>query len=192
MAANDSWGDTQRQDVANTGIAPTHFREAAIVQTLDAGAYTAVIRGVGETTGVGLVEVYDLDGSNQSRLANISTRGFVKIGDSVMIAGFIIVGPDPAQIVVRGIGPSLTNAGVEGALADTSLELHDVTGALVASNDDWQQDPAAAAIAALQIAPTDARESATLQTLPPGAYTAIIRGKGDATGVGLVEVYHIK
>ena len=146
---------------------------------------------MGGGTGVGLVEAYDLDAAAGTD-ANISTRGFIDTGDNVMVGGFIIGagGGGSATVVVRGIGPSLTALGVPGALADPTLELHDAGGALLMSNDDWK-DTQQTEIEAAGLAPTDDRESAILSILPPGAYTAIVRGAGDTTGVGLVEAYNL-
>ncbi len=96
--------------------------------------------GVNDTTGLGLVEVYDLDPTADSKLANISTRGQVLTDDDVMIGGMIVVGTGPQKVIVRAIGPSLGSAGVAGALQDPTLELHDSDGALIASNDNWRDD----------------------------------------------------
>ena len=159
---------------------------------LDPGPYTAILAGKDSTTGVGLVEVYDLDQSAGSKLANISTRGFVDISDNVMIGGFI-AGPasiGPTKVLLRGIGPSLIGVGIQDALLDAVMELHDGSGALIATNDNWK-DTQQAEIEATGIAPTDDRESAILQTLTPGNYTAIVRGKNSTTGVGLVEAYNL-
>jgi len=189
VVSNDNWKDTQQTEIAATGLAPTNDLESAIVATLDPGAYTAIVGGVGGGTGVGLVEAYDLDPAAGS-LANISTRGFVNTGDNVMIGGFI-VGSGDATVLVRAIGPSLTAFGVPGALQDPTLELHDGDGNTLTSNDDWK-DTQQAEIEATGLAPSDDRESAILVTLPPGGYTAIVRGALDTTGVGLVEVYHLQ
>ncbi len=151
------------------------------------------MRGVGGTTGVGLVEAYDLDQAADSELANISTRGFVDTGDNVMIGGFII-GPEDlgdTTVLVRAIGPSLGNFGVNNALQDPVLELFDGNGATIAMNDNWR-DTQESEITATGLMPTDDAESAILQTLAAGGYTAIVRGVADTTGVGLVEVYRLQ
>jgi hypothetical protein len=193
IVSNDNWRDTQEQEIIDTTIPPTDDLESAIVQTLPPGSYTAVVSGKNATTGIGLVEAYDLDQPGDSRLANISTRGFVDTGDNVMIGGFIVGPADlgDATVLVRAIGPSLTNQGVAGALQDPFLELHDGNGLLVTSNDNWK-DTQQAEIEATTIPPTDDRESALVSTLAPGSYTAIVSGKANATGVGLVEVYHLQ
>jgi hypothetical protein len=142
---------------------------------------------------VALVEVYDLDPAAASKLANISTRAFVSTGGEIMIAGFILgSGSGDTNIIVRGLGPSLGAAGVANALANPTLELHDSNGALLSSNNDWQDDPAQAAeLTAAGLAPTNQLESGVAATLPPGLYTALLAGLNNGTGVGLVEVYEL-
>jgi hypothetical protein len=158
-----------------------------MVATLPANAgYTAIVRGVNNGTGIGLVEAYDLDRTVDSKLANISTRGLVQAGDNVMIAGTILSGQTPERVVVRALGPSLP---VAGKLEDPVLELRDQNGALLRSNDNWRTDQEAD-IVATTLAPADDLESAMVETLPANAsYTAIVRGANDTTGVALVEVY---
>jgi hypothetical protein len=163
------------------------------VATLPPGAYTAVVRGQGNGTGVGLVEAYDLESWADARLGNISTRGFVDAGENVMIGG-LIAGPVSSatgQILVRAIGPSLSAFGVGNALQDPTLELHDGNGGLLASNNDWG-DTQQTAIQATGLAPSNSKESAILSTLSPGGYTAVVRGVGNTTGVALVEVYKLQ
>jgi hypothetical protein len=192
LTTNDDWRDTQESDIEATGLAPGDDRESAIVMSLEPGAYTAILAGANQSTGVGLVEIFDLDQSAGSKLANISTRGFVDTGDNVMIGG-IIIGPSDtgdAIVLIRAIGPSLVNAGISDALEDPELELHDGQGTTLTTNDDWR-DTQESDIEATGLAPTDDRESAILQSLAPGAYTAIVSGKNDTTGVGLVEAYHL-
>ena len=191
IATNDNWRDSQENEIQATGIAPTNDLEAAIVGTLDPGSYTAILRGKNNTTGVGLVEVYDLQPTVDSRLANISTRAFVEAGDNVLIGG-IIGGGNGSQprVLIRAIGPSLTGAGIANALQNPFLELHDSNGTLIASNDNWQSDQQVE-IEATGLAPTNAQESAILTTLLPTTYTAIVRGVNDTSGIGLVEVYQI-
>jgi hypothetical protein len=159
--------------------------------SLAPGAYTAIVRGVNNTTGVGLVEAYDLDRTVDSKLANISTRGLVQTGADVLIGGFIVLGDSAQKVIVRAIGPSLANANppVLGALADPTLELHNPDGSLLASNDNWMDAPNKQEIIDSTVPPTDPAESAILATLPPGAYTAIVQGVNGTTGIALVEVY---
>lgn len=162
-----------------TGIPPTNNLESAILETLAPGAYTAIVKGNNDTSGVGLVEVYDL-GLATSRLANISTRAFVSTGANVVIGGFILGGDANSQIAILGIGPSLSASGVSGVLADPTLELRDRNGALVASNDNC---------GAVSIHPLDPAEACIEVSLPPGLFTAILAGKNGGTGIGLVEIY---
>jgi hypothetical protein len=162
--------------------------DAVIVATLDPGAYTAIVKGKNNTTGVALVEVYDVDQGVDSKLANLSTRAFVGTAADIVIAGVLLAGNGLDRIVVRGIGPSLTNFGVTNALANPTLELRDENGALLAANDNWQDDPIGL-VGPLSLAPTNLFESAIVAMLPPGAYTALLSGVNNGTGVGLVEVY---
>ena len=187
VISNDNWMDNQKTAIQATTIPPTEAAEPAIVATLAPGAYTAILAGKNQTTGVGLVEVYDLDQAGDSSLADISTRGFIETGANVLIGGIIVRGDAPATILLRAIGPSLTDLGVAGALADPVLELHDANGN-VTTNDNWRQNQEAA-ITATTLAPTNHKESAILATLTPGNYTAVVRGVGQETGVALIEAY---
>jgi hypothetical protein len=196
IAFNDNWKDTQASEIQNTGIPPSDDRESAIVRTLAPAAYTAILRGAGDTTGIAVIEVYDLGDSGISRLANISTRGFVDTGDNVMIGGFIVGGGLGAgatgseRVLVRAIGPSLSAFGIAGALANPTLELYNSNGVVLASNDNWK-DSQRTAIEASGLQPTNDLESALVRTIPAGAYTAIVRGAGGGTGVALVEAYNL-
>ena len=194
VASNDNWQNAlNKRDIINSALAPADPNESAILTTLSAtssgSAYTAVMRSVGGTSGIGLVEVYDLDSGPGSSLLNISTRGNVQTGDNVMIGGFIVAGNGSQRVLVRAIGPSLAGAGVADPLADPTLTLYDSQGTQIDFNDNWQDNPAQAEIEATTIPPNDPKESAVLPTLAPGSYTAIVRGAGTATGTGLVEVY---
>lgn len=196
ILSNDNWqtddnGDSQKAAIEATGLAPTNDLESAILIQLAPGSYTAILRGVIDSIGVGLVEVYDLTASDATKMGNISTRGQVDTGDNVMIGGVIIAGANPSQVIVRAIGPTLADAGVGDALLDPVLELHDPQGALITTNDNWKDDNQAE-IEATMLAPKDDRESAIVATLYPSPYTAIVRGKDDTTGVGLVEVYYLQ
>jgi hypothetical protein len=186
---NDNWQQGDTSQIPN-GFAPSDPREAVIVATLTPGNYSAVVKGAHGETGIGIAEVYDLDSASQAKLGNLSTRGFINTGDDVMIGGFIIGGNEPAKILVRAIGPTLTDFGVQGALADPTLELHDSNGATI-SNDDWRETQEAE-ITATTIPPNKDREPAILATLVPGNYTAVVRGKNNTTGVGLVEAYNLQ
>jgi hypothetical protein len=193
ITSNDSWKDTQQVEIQNSGLAPSNDLESAIVATLAPGGYTAILRGKNATTGVGLVEMYDLDVASDSKLANISSRGFVETGDNVMIAGFIFGnGTNSEKVIIRAIGPTLAASGVANVLADPTLDLHDSNGTLMMSDDNWRDDAnQEAEILATGLAPSNDLESAIVTTLPPGPYTAIVAGKNGGTGVALAEVYHL-
>ena len=186
-------------EIHDSGYAPGDSRESAIIAELPAGNYTAIVRGVNNTVGIALVEVYDLSPDSNSILSNISSRSFVQTTDDVMIGGFIVQGTQPKRVIVRAIGPELTQYGVPNVLGNPTLELHDSTGALIASNDNWVTTVIGGVITANQFrdiqtsgrAPNDGRESAIIADLPAGNYTAIVRGVNNTTGVGLVEVYDL-
>jgi hypothetical protein len=195
ITSNDNWKDSpQRGQIEGSVFQPGDDREAVIVATLSPGAYTAILTGKGQTTGVGLVEVYDNNQIVDAELANISTRGFVQTGNNVMIGGFILGGSlNNTQIALRGIGPSLAQFGLDPVLADPTLELHDSNGATLAANDDWQSDPVSAAqLAAAGLGLTNSKESGIFTSLPAGAFTAILAGKNGNIGIGLVELYDLR
>jgi hypothetical protein len=182
----------QKTEIEATGLQPTNDAEAALIATLAAGTYTVIERGKQATTGIGLIEIYDLGAGTGPELANISTRGFVDTGSSVMIAGFIVASSTggSSQVMVRGLGPSLGDFGIADPLADPVLDLYDAHGMLIASSDSWQSDQQTE-IVATGLQPSNDAEAAILITLAPGAYTAIESGKNGGTGVGLVEVYNL-
>ncbi|MEY2585090.1 MAG: large repetitive protein [Verrucomicrobiota bacterium] len=205
---NDNWRDDQTQAdfIQQSGVPPTNDAESAIAPfgvantpfrfTSAFAPYTAIVRGRADTTGIGVVEVYGFTDPNHGvfpTLGNISARGLVGTDDDVIIGGFILGdGNESPRIVIRAIGPSLKSAGVTNPLSDPVLELHDSDGVLIGSNDDWTGDaPKIDALKFVGLAPTDARESAIFTRLAPGAYTAVVRGKNNATGVALVEVYRL-
>lgn len=186
IAFNNNWKESpNQQEIIDSQVAPNNDLEAAIVTTLQPGNYTAVIRGVNDTSGIGLVEIYDLDRNADSKLANISTRGIVRTEPNVMIGGFIVLGQLPQRVIMRAIGPSLP---VEGKLADPTLDLVDRDGNVVRSNNNWK-DNQQGEIEATGVPPQSDAESAIVETLQPAPYTAIVRGVGDTTGVALVEIY---
>lgn len=194
LVTNDDWKSTQEAVIKDTNVAPTDDRESAIVTALDPGNYTAVVRGKNNTTGIAVVELYDLgtaplNQTSKAKIAQISTRGTVGKGDNVLIGGFI-VDVLPTKIILRAIGPEL-NGIVPGALQDTTLELRDGSGSLIASNDDWRSLQEQQIIDST-VPPKDDRESAIVATLNPGNYTTIVRGKDNSAGVALVEVYALK
>jgi hypothetical protein len=191
MAQNDNWqASAQAAEISGTGLAPGHALESAIIATLPAGNYTAIVRGVNGGQGIGLVEGYELD-SNSTRLANISTRGRVGVDDEVMIGGMIINGGADKRVIVRAVGPSIAHL-VQGAIADPTLDLVNANGQLVAGNDNWGSSPQRTEIVGTALAPTHAAESAIVATLAPGSYTAIVRGANGGQGVALVEVYDLE
>jgi hypothetical protein len=208
IATNDNWQTTilggiitsnQVSDIQNSGRAPTAASESAIIADLQPGNYTAIVSGVSNTLGVALVEVYDLSPGASSSLGNISTRSFVQTGEHVMIGGFIVEGTGPKRVIIRAIGPELTQYGIANALANPRLELHNGTGALIGSNDNWQTTILGGIITSNQVsdiqnsghAPTAASESAIIANLQPGNYTAIVRGVNNTAGVALVEAYDL-
>ena len=198
IATNDSWRSAQQAEITASGLAPVDDKEAAIILNLtgaDRSNYTAILSGVGGATGIGLVEVYDLDAESFSDLGNVATRGFVGLGDNVLIGGFIVIDDSftnqSQTVVVRGIGPSLGGLGVSNPLQDPSIALHDSQGAFIVSNDDWGLSAESASLAISGIAPSSPKESAILRTLAPGAYTVILSGVGGGTGVGSVEAYNL-
>ena len=188
---NDNWKQTQSAEIEATGIPPTDDLESAIAATLVPGAYTAIVTGNGNTSGVALVEVYDLNQAVDSKLANLSTRAFVSTGDNIVIAGFLLGGSGSSdRVVVRGLGPSLTMLGITNPVPNPSLELRDTNGALLVENNDWQDNAVQAAeITAAGLAPSHNLESAIAATLPPGLYTALLSGLNSSIGIGVVEVY---
>ena len=192
-ASNDNWRSDQETEIEATQLQPTNDLESAVFAALPPAAYTAIVRGKNGTTGVGVVEAYDLDSAAASRLGNISTRGFVDLDDNVMIAGLIVSPPggSSTKVLVRALGPTLADFGVPGILADPTLDLVNGSGMTVRSNDNWK-DAQRSEIEAAGLAPGHDEEAALVETLGPGAYTAIVRGSGRTTGVGLVEVYNIQ
>jgi hypothetical protein len=186
IASNDNWVDAaNRQEITDSGIAPKNDLESAILTSLAPGNYSGIVRGVSDTTGVGLVEVYDLDQAASSKLAQISTRGFVQAGDNAMFGGFF-VSNGSQKVIIRAIGPS---TGLTGALQDPTLELHDGNGTPLTSNDNWVDSPDKQAIIDSTVPPTSDFESAIVRTLAPGPYSAIVHGTNDSIGIALVEVY---
>ncbi len=190
VVTNDNWKQAPNVAEIPSGFAPSNDLESIIYTTLSPGNYTAILKGAHGEAGVGLVEAYDFDTTSTAKLANIATRGFVNTGDNVMIGGFIIGGIEPANVLVRAIGPSLTQFGVQAALQATTLELHDSNGSVI-SNEGWRSTQESE-IQATTIPPTNDNEAAILATLVPGNYTAIVRGKNDTTGIAVVEAYNLQ
>ncbi|MEY2565156.1 MAG: hypothetical protein QOH88_3349 [Verrucomicrobiota bacterium] len=206
LARNDDWKQDQQTEIENTGLAPAHNEESAIVRTLAPGNYTAMVRGQGGGTGIGLIELYDLAPGSDSHVVNVSTRGIVLTGDDVMIGGFIVGGSGggTTSVVVRAIGPSLASFGVPNPLADPTLVVRTANGTIVGQNDNWAEGSATSSgpdfangyqrsrVVATALAPTHDLESAVVAELGPGNYTAVVQGKNGATGIGLVEIYNLR
>jgi phospholipase/lecithinase/hemolysin len=190
VKSNDNWRDTQQSEIAGSGYAPPNDLESAIIATLPPGSYTAVVTGKNGGTGIGLVDLYQLDAST-SIFQNLSTRGLVGSGNNVLIGGLIIGSGEPPVIVLRAIGPTLSSFGITQPLQDPTLELRDANGALIAFNNDWA-DNTPTAVKATLLKPSDSRESAIVASLASGNYTAIVRGKNGTTGVALVEAYRLR
>jgi hypothetical protein len=208
IGSNDNWQTTiiggvitssQVSDIQNSGHAPTAASESAIIADLPTGSYTAIVSGVSNTTGVALVDAYDLSPGTTSILGNISTRSFVQTSENVIIGGFIVQGTGTKRVIIRAIGPELTQYGITNTLADPTLQLYNAAGALIGSNDNWQTTVIGGVITSNQVsdiqnsahAPNAASESAIIVDLPPGSYTTIVQGVNNSTGVALVEVYDL-
>jgi hypothetical protein len=199
LAMNDDWKNTQvggliagdqSAEITGSGVAPSNDLESAIIANLAPGAYTAVVRGAGDSVGTGVVDAFDLNAASTAKLANIATRGLIQPGDKLMIAGFIIQNGS-VRAVVRAVGPSLAAFGITNALPDTTLQLRDQNGMIVRENDDWETDQMTE-LEATGLQPTNPKEAALIQTIPPGQYTAQVRGKPEATGTGVVQVYFLQ
>jgi pimeloyl-ACP methyl ester carboxylesterase len=199
VATNNDWKITQvgglitsdqTSEINSTGVAPSDDRESAIIANLVPGSYTAVVRGVNNTTGTGVVDAYDLNGSSPAKLANIATRGLVQAGDKLMVAGFIVQNA-PVRAVVRAIGPSLLAFGINNALQDTTLQLRDQNGMIVLENDNWQSDQKQE-LESTGLQPSHNLEAALVADIQPGLYTAQVRGKNDTSGIGVVQVYFLQ
>ena len=199
IATNDDWQTTQvgglitgdqSAEISASQLAPSNDLESAIIANLAPGSYTAVVRGLGNTTGTGVVDAYDISAASPARLANIATRGLIQPGDKLMIAGFIVQN-GPVRAVIRAIGPSLLAFGITNALADTTLQLRDQNGLIVLENDDWKTDQQQE-LENTGLQPTNDLEAAIVVTIQPGQYTAQVRGKNETTGIGVVQVYFLQ
>jgi hypothetical protein len=193
VLSNDDWRSAQEAEIEQTGLAPSDDRESAIVKTLPAGNYTAIIRSNDGSSGIGVVELYDLSSGDPGELGNLSVRADVRTGDDVLIDGLILRGGNPQRVLFRALGPSVrvNGVGVPDQLQDPTLELHDGNGMLLLSNDNWQEAANSGEIQSTGLAPSDERESAILMRLAPGNYTSIMRGVDGTTGVGLCEAYRL-
>lgn len=199
IASNDDWeSDAGSANTArDAGLAPPSARECIIVRTLAPGAYTAMVKGKNSTTGIALVEAYDLDtrastAPSLSRVLNLSTRGRVGTGYSVMITGFIINGTEPRTVLINAIGGSLAEFGLSGVLGDPSLEIYNSSGQKIAESDDWLDSADFETIAKTGFSPRDPLEPSLWLTLQPGAYTAMVKGVNNAEGTALPELYEVR
>jgi hypothetical protein len=199
IASNDNWKTTQVGGIITSDqvaeinaskLAPGNDAESAIIANLAPGSYTAVVRGAGNSEGTAVVDAYDLSQGSAARLANIATRGLIQPGDKLMIAGFIVQNGS-VRVVVSALGPSLTGFGITNALPDTTLELRNANGTFVKQNDDWMTDQKAE-LQATGLQPTNSLEAAVVATLPPDQYSALVRGKPEATGTGVVQVFFLQ
>jgi len=199
VATNNNWRTTQTgglivgdqsAEISSSGLAPINDLESAIIADLAPGSYTAVVSGVGGTIGTGVVDAYDLSSSSPAKLANIATRGLIQPGDKLMIAGFIVANA-PVKAVVIAVGPSLLAFGISNALPDTTLEVRNQDGSFVMQNDNWKSDQQQQ-LESAGLHPSHDLEAAIITTLPPGQYTALVRGKGDASGIGVVQVFFLQ
>ena len=192
IAENDNWRESpQAREIRESGLAPAEDEEAAVVAPLEAGPYTAVVRGAGGTQGIGVIEIYDLQVGSSSELANLAARAFVATGDNLLVGGFILNGAPAGGILLRAIGPSLAGR-VPNELQDPTMELFDPQGLKIAENDDWRKARNEAQIEATGAAPTHEKEAAILMGLSAGNYTAVVRGVGNGTGNGVVEIYRLQ
>lgn len=190
IQTNDDWRATQEAEIVATGLAPTNDHESAIVTDLAPGSYTAIVRGAGSSTGVALVEIYDLAPDNGT-IANISTRAHIGTSDDVLIGGFIIQAPQSQPVVVRALGPSLAQNGVTGSLSNPTLDVYNGDGDLIVTNDNYPTAVNVSVIGSYGLYPPTTLESAVYFEAAPGNYTAIISGLGGTTGVGLIEIYGV-
>ncbi len=189
LQTNDDWRYGPELEIEATTLAPAGDYDSAIIATLGSGNYTALVHGYAHSTGIALVEAYDLDLGGGSHLAQISTRAHVRTGNDILIGGFI-VSNGATNVLLRAIGPELAASGVANSLQNPTLELRDGNGALIEANDDWKSNNQQA-IAATGAAPTDDRESAIVRTLTAGSYTALVRGQNNTAGIALVEIYRL-
>lgn len=192
IARNDNFRDSpEAAQIRAIGLAPNSDNESAILRTLNDGAYTVVLSGAGDTSGVGLVEIYDVDAGNGSRLANLSTRGQVQTGENILIGGMIVSGSAPQRVVSRAIGPDLSAMGVANPLQDPLIDIRDANGTSIGTNDNFGDGGQTDELAQNGLTPGDSRDSAIILSVPPGSYTALVTGVNNSSGVALVEFFNL-
>jgi hypothetical protein len=188
---NNDWAtDVNAGQLQSYGLAPSDPRESALARTLPAGSYTLVVRGAGNATGIGRVEMFDLSQPPTATVANMSARGLIASGN-VLLGGVTVAGRASQTVLFRAIGPDLISQGIPFALRNPTLEVYDSNGTLVASNDNWKSNQQAQ-IEATGLAPGDDRDAAILLNLQPGFYTALVRGAGGTIGIAQAEAYALE
>jgi hypothetical protein len=199
IASDTTWGGgaalTQLFSQVGAFALPAASADSALQASIGIGSYTALLTGVGGTSGVALAELYDADlGVPTARLVNVSGRANVGTGADVLIAGFVIAGNTNETVLLRGIGPSLAQFGLTGVLATPQITLYDSGGNWVASNTVWggstTLSDAFTQVGAFSLSASSA-DSVLLETLPPGAYTVELSGTSGSSGIGLIEVYEV-
>ena len=189
IIVNDDWRSDQQDEIIQTGLAPSDNRESAIVKRLPAGNYTAIIRAADNTSGIGLVELYDLSATDPGELGNLSVRADVRTDDNVLIDGLILQGGTPKRVLFRALGPSITVP--PGTLQNPMMSVYNAQGTLLRANDDWGQAPNASEIQMTGLAPPHNKESAILLSLTAGNYTCVTEGVGRTTGIAVAEAYKL-
>ncbi len=198
IAENSGWASQSNQtEIADAAASvgafslPTDSEDAAMLIELDPGLYTTIVKGENNTTGIAMVEVYEV-GENLARLINLSSRAYVGTGSEVVLPGIVVIGDTPTDILVRAIGPTLEQFDVPGVLENPILELLNQQGEVIASNESWQGltsiSEAAATVGAFPLDP-ESEDAAMVVTLETGLYTMRIRGEDGTTGVALVELF---
>ena len=199
LASNSTWGGASSLSSIFTQVGAFPLtaasNDAVLNQSLSSGTYSAIVTGANSSTGAAMVEIYDADPTGAtSRLVNISARGTVGTGTSIMTGGFVITGNSTETILIRAVGPTLSNYGVTGVLAQPTLTIYNSSGTSVASNTIWgggsTLSSAMTQVGAFAL-PTTSADSAVLVTLPAGAYTVQVSGVNGTTGNALVEIYEV-
>jgi len=198
LKTDEAWGGSPTLSAAFSlvgafPLAPASL-DSALLANVSPGAYTAQVSG--SSSGVALAEIYDADPSQSpvGRLVNISARAQVGTGEGELIIGFVVRGTTTEHLLIRAVGPGLTQFGVGGVLAAPQLNIYDAAGNLIQSNAGWggtsDLQAAFAKTGAFPLSSTSA-DAALIADLPAGSYTAVISGSGDTTGVALAEIYEV-